>query len=39
MSKTYAYCRVSTSDKSAKQDCERQHYLIEHCGIEFDEIF
>ena len=33
------YCRVSTSDRSAKQDYERQHYLMEHSGIEFDEIF
>lgn len=39
MCRVYAYCRVSTSDKSAKQDYERQHYLIEHSGIEFDEIF
>lgn len=39
MCKIYAYCRVSTSDKSAKQDYERQRYLLEHSGIEFDEIF
>lgn len=39
MCKIYAYCRVSTSDRSAKQDYERQHYLMEHSGIEFDEIF
>ena len=39
MCKVYAYCRVSTTDKSAKQDYERQRYLLEHCGIEFDEIF
>ena len=39
MCKVYAYCRVSTSDKSAKQDYERQKYLLEHSGIEFDEIF
>ena len=35
----YMYCRVSTSDRAAKQDYERQHYLMEHSGIEFDEIF
>lgn len=39
MCKVFAYCRVSTSDRSAKQDCERQHYLLEHSEIEFDEIF
>lgn len=39
MCKIYAYCRVSTSDKSAKQDYERQRYLLEHSGIEFDEVF
>ena len=39
MCKIYMYCRVSTSDRSAKQDYERQHYLMEHSGIEFDEIF
>jgi DNA invertase Pin-like site-specific DNA recombinase len=30
---------VSTSDRSAKQDYERQRYLLEHSGIEFDEIY
>lgn len=39
MCKIYGYCRVSTSDKSAKQDYERQHYLLEHSGIKFDEVF
>lgn len=39
MCKIYAYMRVSTSDRSAKQDYERQKYLLEHSGIEFDEIF
>lgn len=39
MCKIYAYCRVSTSDRSAKQDYERQKYLLEHSGLEFDEIF
>lgn len=39
MCKIYAYCRVSTSDRSAKQDYERQRYLLEHSGIKFDEIF
>lgn len=39
MCKIYGYCRVSTSEKSAKQDYERQQYLLSHSGIEFDEIF
>lgn len=39
MGKKFAYCRVSTSEKSAKQDFERQMYILEHCGIEFDDIF
>ena len=39
MCKVYAYCRVSNTDRSAKQDYERQRYLLEHSGIEFDEIF
>lgn len=39
MGKIYAYCRVSTSDKSAKQDYERQKYLLEHSEFVFDEIF
>lgn len=39
MCKTYAYMRVSTSERSAKQDYERQRYLLEHSGIEFDQIF
>ena len=39
MCKIYAYARVSTTLASAKQDCERQKYLLEHSGMEFDEIF
>lgn len=39
MCKIYAYMRCSTSEKSAKQDYERQKYLLEHSGIEFDEVF
>lgn len=39
MCKVFGYCRVSTSDKAAKQDYERQRYLLEHSGIKFDEIF
>ena len=39
MCKYYGYCRVSTSEKSAKQDYERQKYIFQHSGIEFDEIF
>lgn len=39
MCKIYGYCRVSTSEKSAKQDYERQKYLFEKSGIVFDEMF
>ncbi len=39
MCKIYGYCRVSTSEQSAKQDYERQKYLFEKSGIEFDEMF
>ena len=39
MCKIVAYCRVSTSDRSAKQDYERQRYLLEHCGLKFDEVY
>lgn len=39
MCKVYAYARVSTTLASAKQDYERQRYLLEHSGIEFDEVF
>lgn len=39
MCKCVAYCRVSTSDRSAKQDYERQRYLLEHSGMEFDEVY
>lgn len=39
MCKIYGYMRVSTSEKSAKQDYERQKFLFEKSGIEFDEIF
>ncbi len=39
MGKQYAYLRVSTSSKSAKQDFERQLYILDHSGIVFDEIF
>ena len=39
MCKIYGYCRVSTTEKSAKQDYERQKYLFEHSGLAFDEIF
>ena len=39
MCKVFGYCRVSTSDRSAKQDYERQRYLFEHSGLKFDEIF
>lgn len=39
MCKIYAYVRVSTTLASAKQDYERQRYLLEHSGIEFDDVF
>ena len=39
MCKIVAYMRVSTSERSAKQDYERQRYLLEHSGIEFDEVY
>lgn len=39
MCKIVAYMRVSTSERSAKQDYERQRYLLEHSGIEFDKIY
>lgn len=39
MCKIVAYMRVSTSEKSAKQDYKRQRYLLEHSGIDFDEIY
>ena len=39
MCKVVAYMRVSTSERSAKQDYERQRYLLEHSGIEFDQIY
>lgn len=39
MCKIYGYCRVSTSEKAAKQDYERQRYLFDNSGIEFDQIF
>lgn len=37
--KIVAYMRVSTTDKSAKQDYERQTYLLEHSGLKFDAIY
>lgn len=39
MCKTYAYMRLSTTEKSAKQDYERQKYLLEHSELDFDEIY
>ena len=39
MCKIVAYMRVSTSERSAKQDYERQRYLLEHSGIDFDEVY
>lgn len=39
MCKIVAYVRVSTSEKSAKQNYERQKYLLDHSGLQFDEIY
>lgn len=39
MCKIVAYCRVSTSDRSAKQDYERQRYLLEHSEYKFDKVY
>ena len=39
MCKIFGYCRVSTTEKAAKQDYERQRYLFDNSGIEFDRIF
>lgn len=39
MCKYYAYMRVSTSEKSAKQDYERQHFLLSKSGIKFEKVF
>lgn len=39
MCKIYGYMRVSTSERAAKQDYERQRYLLEHSGLDFDEVF
>lgn len=39
MCKVYAYMRVSTTEKAAKQDYERQLYLLEHSEVNFDKIF
>ena len=36
MCKIVAYVRVSTTIASAKQDYERQRYLLEHSGIELE---
>lgn len=39
MCKTYGYMRVSTDERAAKQDYERQIYLFDKSGIQFDAIF
>lgn len=39
MCKIFGYCRVSTTEKSAKQDYERQRYLLDNSGIKFDAVF
>ena len=39
MCKIVCYMRVSTTEKSAKQDYERQKYILEHSGFDFDEIY
>lgn len=39
MCKTYGYMRVSTEERAAKQDYERQIYLLDKSGIQFDAVF
>lgn len=39
MCKIFGYMRVSTTERAAKQDYERQRYLLDNSGIQFDEIF
>lgn len=39
MCKIFGYMRVSTTERAAKQDYERQRYLFDNSGIQFDEIF
>lgn len=39
MCKVVCYVRVSTTERSAKQDYERQRYLLEHSGLKFDEVY
>lgn len=39
MCKCVCYIRVSTSESSAKQNYERQKYILEHSGIKFDAIY
>lgn len=39
MCKYYGYVRVSTSEKQAKQTYERQKFIFENSGIEFEEIY
>ena len=39
MCKIVCYMRVSTTEKSAKQDYERQKYILKHSGFDFDEVY
>ena len=39
MCKIFGYMRVSTTERAAKQDYERQRYLLDNSGVQFDEIF
>lgn len=39
MCKYYGYVRVSTSEKQAKQTYERQKFIFDNSGIEFEEIY
>lgn len=39
MCKYYGYVRVSTSEKQAKQTYERQQFIFDNSGIEFEEIY
>lgn len=39
MCKYYGYVRVSTSEKQAKQTYERQQFIFDNSGIEFEKIY
>lgn len=39
MRRFYAYIRVSTSEKQAKQTYERQQFILTNSGIKFEQVF